>query len=174
MNPTTRERRTPTGPVLVVLALLIALGCASKDRWQEGRPPIVPAKGVVTHDGQPLAGANIVFLPKTGTHTAFSTTDEQGKFQLTTFDADDGAVAGDYDITVTHLVIENDADPRDPEHLPPLHHAEYSLIPEHYYDRAKSGLTATIPAEGIETLAIELTGKPTGKFDKGTPKYRKK
>jgi hypothetical protein len=174
MTSTMNERRYPTGPILAFVALLIALGCAGKDRWQAGRPPIVPAAGVVTHDGQPLAGANVVFLPKSGSHTAFARTDEQGKFQLTTFDSGDGAVAGDYDVTVTHLVIENDADPRDPEHLPPLHHAEYSLIPEHYYDRAKSGLTATVPPKGSESLHVALAGKPTGKFDKGTPKYRAK
>jgi hypothetical protein len=164
----------PTGPLVAVLALLIALGCATKDHWQEGRPPVAPTAGVVTHDGQPLSGANVVFLPKTGTHTAFATTDDEGRFQLTTFDENDGAVAGEYDVTVTHLVIENDADPRDPEHLPPLHHAEYSLIPEHYYDRAKSGLTATVPEGGTDSLTIALSGKPTGKFDKGTPKYRTK
>src|SRR5436190_4338876 len=98
MKSTSNDNRSPTGPVLVFVALLIALGCAGKDRWQAGRPPVVPASGVVTHDGQPLAGANIVFLPKSGSHTAFATTDEQGKFQLTTFDAGDGAVAGDYDV----------------------------------------------------------------------------
>ncbi|QDT54076.1 hypothetical protein Pan44_21030 [Caulifigura coniformis] len=168
----TTESRFPTGPLLVTLAILVALGCSARDRWQEGRPPVVPASGVVLHDGAPLAGANVVFLPKGGTHTAFGTTDPDGRFQLTTFDSGDGAVAGEYDVTVTHLVIENDADPRDPEHLPPLHHAEYSLIPEHYYDRAKSGLTASVPAEGTETLEITLSGKPTGKFDKGKPKYR--
>jgi len=170
----TTQRRIPAGLALALAAIAFAPGCSGKDRWQQGRPPLVPASGILTHDGQPLAGANIVFHPRSGTHTAFATSDAEGRFQLTTFDPADGAVAGDYDVTVTHLVIENDANPRDPEHLPPLHHAEYSLIPEHYYNREKSGLTATVPADGTEKLELALSGKPTGKFDKGTPKYRTK
>ncbi len=156
-----------------MLAVMAALGCSGKDRWQKGRPPVVKAAGIITHDGKPLADAVITFHPKNGQHSAFDRSDANGNFELTTFDSSDGAVAGEYDVQVTRLVVENDPDPRDPEHLPPLHHAEYSIIPEHYYDTVKSGLTATIPESGTDKLVLELTGKPAGKFDKGTPKYRK-
>ena len=161
----------PFGPVAVLL-ILIVLGCAAKDRWQAGRPPVHPVSGSVTYDGKPLPQAIITFLPVTGSHTAFGRSDDQGNFRLTTFDDGDGAVAGDYNVTVTRIVVENEPDPRDPEHLPPLHHAEYSMIPENYAEADKSGLTLTVPEGGAANLSIALTGKLTGKFDKGKPKNR--
>ena len=68
----------------------------------------------------------------TGSHSAYGRTDAEGRFTLTTFDHSDGAVPGEYKVAITCIVVEHEPNPKDPEHLPPLHHAEYSLIPEHY------------------------------------------
>src|SRR5262245_13773770 len=105
------HRRT----VLIAVGMLVALGCSSKDRWQRARPAVVKAKGTITHDGQPLADAVINFLPTSGSHAAFARSDAQGRFQLTTFDSNDGAVPGDYKVAVTRIVVEHEPNPKDPE-----------------------------------------------------------
>jgi hypothetical protein len=70
-----------------------------------GKP--VKVSGKVTLDGEPLAGASVQFMPinekgdlAQGGHPAFGTTDDGGKFQLTTFNTDDGALPGQYKLIV--------------------------------------------------------------------------
>jgi hypothetical protein len=156
--------------VAIALAAFMTSGCGGQDRWQAGRPTVVESAGAITHGGKPLANAVITLLPVAGSHSAYARSDADGKFTLTTFDANDGAVAGDYKVTVTCIVVENEPNPKDPEHLPPLHHAEYSLIPEDYGSEDKTPLTLTIPETGSDELALTLSGKPTGKLDKGKRK----
>ena len=166
----TRSCRIPTGAKWFALATLIALGCSGKDSWQAGRPPVVESAGTITSEGKPLANAVITLFPVAGSHSAYARSDADGKFILTTFDPNDGAVAGDYKATVTAFVVEHEPNPKDPEHLPPLHHAEYSLIREQYADQEKTDLTITIPVDGSKDISITLTGQPTGKLDKGKRK----
>ncbi len=165
-----KTRRLPPGSLWITAAILVALGCSGKDRWQAGRPPVVESAGMITHDGKPLPDAVITLLPVAGAHSAYARSDAEGKFTLTTFDANDGAVAGDYKVTVTCIVVEHEPNPKDPEHLPSLHHAEYSLIPEDCADQAKTPLALTIPAGGSKEFILALSGKPTGKLDKGKRK----
>src|SRR5262245_38254316 len=72
------------------LAVLLA-GCTTTTG-----PKTEPVTGTVTLDGKPLAGAQVVFQPKSGGQAASGTTDAQGKFTLTTFNAKDGAAVGSY------------------------------------------------------------------------------
>jgi hypothetical protein len=77
-------------------------GCAGRPEF----PTAYPAEGTVTLDGKPLAGAQVVLHPQSGNTdsggaTAQATTDAAGRFRLTTFQADDGAVAGQYVVTVS-------------------------------------------------------------------------
>lgn len=135
----------------LLFAVLLA-GCSRGPALPEGVPDIVPAAGTVTSQGAPLAGATVVFLPVGGTHAASALTDETGRFMLTAFPPHQGAVAGEYQVTVskTESVEVQTGDPDS--------HATQSrsLIAEKYADAAQSGLTATIPAEGIDTLKFEL------------------
>lgn len=165
-----KTEHCPRGCVVALTAFLVMAGCTGKDRWQAGRPPVVESGGVITHDGQPLGDAVITLLPVAGSHSPYARSDADGRFTLTTFDPNDGAVAGDYKVTVTCIVVEHEPNPKDPEHLPPLHHAEYSLIPEDCADLAKTPLTITIPADGSKELVLALSGKPTGKLDRGKRK----
>jgi hypothetical protein len=50
--------------------------------------------------GQPVAGATVSFLGRNSPRIASGETDEQGQFQLTTFEANDGAVLGTHIVTV--------------------------------------------------------------------------
>ena len=77
----------------------------------------IPVTGLVTLDGQPVAGAAVSFSPssKTGL-AAVGTTDASGRFKLTTKNPDDGAVPGAYAVIVTKSAAAGSAgawtDPR--------------------------------------------------------------
>jgi hypothetical protein len=78
---------------VLALALVAGAGCESK-----GKP--VKVEGTVTLDGKPLSGASVTFNPVGGGRPSVGTTDSSGHFQLTTFNTGDGALPGDYKVTV--------------------------------------------------------------------------
>jgi hypothetical protein len=82
--------------ILLGAALVLAApGCARKDK------PI-PIRGTVTLDGQPVVGAAVNFVPEGGNGVpAYAMTKEGGVFDLTTTSLGDGAMAGNYMVTIT-------------------------------------------------------------------------
>lgn len=85
------------------LAAGLVAGCA--DRADFGAKPTVPVAVAVTHRGEPAAGAVVVFTPAGGASAdapgAQGVVGPDGVLKLTTYRADDGAVAGEYVVTVT-------------------------------------------------------------------------
>ena len=84
-------------------------GCGSAD------VPILPVKGVLTLDGQPLVGATVTFSPLEKGLPASGVTNDRGEFQLTTRTPNDGAIAGEHRISV--LLYRAEKPP--PQHPPP-------------------------------------------------------
>jgi len=73
-------------------------GCSSSDSVK-----LFPVEGELKLNGQPLAGAQVVFHPQVGAVNvppARAQTDASGRFKLTTFQTEDGAPAGTYSVTV--------------------------------------------------------------------------
>jgi hypothetical protein len=56
-------------------------------------PDVAPVTGTVTLNGEPLAGASVVFQSESG-HSAMGTTDSTGSYQLTAPGNQKGAVIG--------------------------------------------------------------------------------
>lgn len=81
---------------LSICAVLFSacLGCE-----EEGIPKY-PVTGSVTYKGKPLEGAIISFTPKSDGRPASTTTDSEGKYSLSTDVNGDGAVAGEYAVTI--------------------------------------------------------------------------
>jgi hypothetical protein len=81
------------------LALVTVTGCG------EGKPfDTVAVDGVVTLNGEPVEGATVVFQPATGSGMAASgLTNSSGVFNLTTSVAGDGAMPGNYKISVSKV-----------------------------------------------------------------------
>ena len=80
--------------------LLASLGCSNA---------LKPVKfvGYVTLDGEPLAEASVAFEPQGGTgRPASGFTGSDGSFFLTTFKRHDGAVCGNYKVTVSKMRTE--------------------------------------------------------------------
>jgi hypothetical protein len=107
--------------VALAATALFAAGCG--DAGPE-RVPVFPAEGKVIWNGQPVAGAFIVFHPTSVTPDALSAraqTDKDGQFKLSTYDTGDGAPVGEYTATVEwRKVIKDGGDYKPgPNVLPP-------------------------------------------------------
>lgn len=160
-------RPTTLACALVTFSLL---GCGREDPNLEGRPQTVPAGGTVTQGGQPVEGATVTFVPNvpfvpgqtSSAKSSVGETDAEGKFQLTTFEAGDGAVPGEYKVTVVKReplppsarIDQDDPnyDPNAPEPPEPKH-----LLPEQYSKPATTPLTETVAESGENQFTIELS-----------------
>lgn len=64
----------------------------------------MPVSGKVNYKGSPVEGAKVTFLSKSeGARSASGRTNAQGEFALTTFKTDDGAIPGEYAVTIMKL-----------------------------------------------------------------------
>ena len=148
-------------PAILALALCVLPGCGGGG---PDRPTMAPVSGTVTLDGKPLAGANIRFFSEDqSAETATGVTDGEGKFQLTTYNTNDGAVPGAYKVAVSMIqsgqagnVPETEPDALNP---PPAEMAEpdsgESSIPPQYLSPDTSPLKQTV-MEGPNEFTIEL------------------
>jgi hypothetical protein len=95
--------------VAVSAALLLAAGCG-------GNPvkvKLAPVSGTIKYQGQPVADANVIFIPADGPR-ASGTTDAEGKFKLMTLAPDDGATLGDNVVLIEKSVPIKPDDPYSP------------------------------------------------------------
>lgn len=137
---------TQAGRLLLLLACAISafVGCS------DGRPTRVPVSGVVLIDGQPLTRGNIKFVPVGGRPSA-GKVGEDGKFVLTCYDGNDGAILGTHRVQVASNRIISDSK------------IEW-FAPPSYADFRTSGIEIQID-EPISDLKIELTwGNRKGPF----------
>lgn len=147
----------------------LAVGCAMLGCNRSDQPATNPVRGTVTYRGQPLAGAAVTFMAEGASRAAVGKTDGAGSFQLTTYEPNDGAVAG------THVVTVKKYD-SDPPPLPtsppdgsadPAEEAKYTAamarwqvtakiaVPKKYTDRNTSDLRREVVA-GENSFEIEL------------------
>lgn len=131
------------------VALLMAVafvGCSKS----ESRLPVHPVTGQVTFNGKPAAGAAVVFHPKnTATNpTAQAKADAQGNFNLTTYQAGDGAAPGEYAVTVElrpTVTVEGGELGLGQNILPPQ------------YSSPKTTRISVNVAEGVNSVPIKVT-----------------
>ncbi|QDU39539.1 hypothetical protein Mal4_38840 [Maioricimonas rarisocia] len=94
--------------------LLVVAGCTGGAHQYD----VVPVSGVVTCEGKPVANAIVQFSPaeKEGRaegrpgRAAFGKTDEQGRFTLSTYGEDDGAIVGTHTVSVGPAPTEDTAE----------------------------------------------------------------
>jgi hypothetical protein len=93
------------GSHLLTASALVALifGCGGRKG-----PTLYPVKGTVYINGEPAKDVNIMFTPvapPADGETPLSpsaVTEDDGSFRLMSFDPDDGAPAGDYQVTIIY------------------------------------------------------------------------
>ena len=143
--------------VLVVAVLLS--GCGS------GLPATAPVSGLMLLDGKPVAKASVVFIPKGGGRTGTGETDENGRFTLTTFETDDGALVGMHSVCVTkrEITVLGYAPTDNPQDgtstaIMRLKTQERFDVPKQYAAPQTSGIEVDVK-EAMEPLRIELTAR---------------
>ena len=163
--------------VLAAAMLVLGPGCS-------GRPKAVPTRGVVTLDGEPVAGVTVTFNPVAGGTEASGLTIADGSFRLTTYTVDDGALPGDYKITVArHKAVDpghqKQATMEDMkafqmkamkgvnkkmmkstsrERAEPAKTPEGPEVPPEYGDLSKTTLKAHVPLDSPLRLDLHKTG----------------
>lgn len=131
------------GMVLIAsLFVAFSVGC--------GGPSMYPVSGSIKYKGEPVADARVLFTP-TGSgdaKPASGVTDAQGNFSLTTDKPGDGAMAGDYTVSVTKTAESKEGDYSAPPPPP---------FPEKYTNPTGSDLKASVKADGTNNFPLELT-----------------
>lgn len=156
MRPSRMKR-----PQLVVVWSWAIAGLFTIAGCGDGKIKRYPVTGVVLVDGQPAAGAMVIFVPVGGSdefqrERPFGTTDASGKYELRTFQPGDGAPAGDYKVMVRWLATTsaaNDADRDRSAGGPP------DRLKGRYFNPETSGVTATVEERATDVPAFDLKSK---------------
>jgi len=139
----TKRRAQVPGLNLAIVALFAIAGCG------DGRPGTVPVSGTVTYQGKPVAEAQVVFMAE-GARPASAVTDAEGRFTLSTFAPDDGAVAGEHRVTVSRWEKANPADTS-------LYPEMKSVLPVKYSNPAETPLSRTVEPGPGHDFVLEIT-----------------
>lgn len=125
----------------------------------------VPVTGTVTLNGEPLAGATVLFAPNdAGGVSAMGTTDEQGRYTLSQA-SNQGALPGTYKVVIEHYTTldgkpiptsEDPAAQMDVEQLRAQGQVKQTLPPK-YSGFDQSELNATVKEEGENKHDFPLT-----------------
>jgi hypothetical protein len=139
------------GLILIIGAVvgIAVVGCS-----KSGIKGLASVTGTVTQGGKPLEGATVTFVPTaTGgdVKAATGTTDAQGVFKLTTLQPGDGAMPGEYNVTVSKLEVtgkiftqeEGNAYYQKYQKPPPIP-ASKNHVDLKYSHPINSGLTASV------------------------------
>ena len=145
--------------LVIFLGLLLNAGCGGDESAPVKIPETVSLSGTVKLDGQPLAGARVVFASTAkGMYNAEGVTNDSGVYELTVtigskFVA--GAMPGIYNVQISRFVAP-DGTPQNsskPQEFPGR-----ETVPEQYSVPAKSKLQATV-AVGRTTQDFDLKSK---------------
>jgi hypothetical protein len=140
----------------VTLALGGVAGCGSDG------PKIIPIRGEVYYNGEPMKEGTVVYLPKEAgeARQASGRIQPDGSFVLTTFKNADGVVPGDYNIVVYAFAAQAGNVPTRAE-LEAAHEAgrpqRQVIIPEKYTIPETSGLSDTVDSDHSGFKRIELS-----------------
>jgi len=145
----------------VVCLCVVVAGCGGgDDPFKKARPKTVSSSGTITYNGQPLKFATIVLEPQVeGGVAAMGRSDGEGHFYVNAFPPDPGAVPGTYRVSVTKTEAPKQNTYDANSHDAPVEEESsepVSLIPPKFGESDTSGLTLEIPAEGSETLKLDL------------------
>jgi len=150
--------------LVAVCGFALVSGCSSEPE----RPPVYPVTGTVTMKSRPLENARIVFVPMQGGAPASGITDKEGKYSLTTFNAGDGAQAGQYGVKVAkydgqappeaqepakQITYEEEQKMQFADEKP--HPVAKSVLPKKYGSEGTSGLSHTVK-DGPSTFDIKI------------------
>ena len=133
------------GLAWIAFPLLVAIGVVG---CGPSRPATTRVTGTVTMNGQPVADADINFIPAAG-RPASGRTDADGRFSLTTFVPGDGVQPGEHVVTVIKQVAKEGT-------TADIYQEHVDLLPPQYGSLQTSPLRATVEAGGSHDLTFDL------------------
>lgn len=142
---------------IVALGVVLAAGCGKKSNL----PATAPVHGKVTLNGEPVKSGSLVFVPTGGGKSAQGNIESDGTFTMGTYKETDGAIVGTHKVMITALETGGGSGLAEDSRNDPTV-GQKSLIPEHYGDLEKSGLTADVK-EGDNEINFELKNAAPGK-----------
>ncbi len=141
----------------------IALGIPACGGTSEDRVPVYKTTGKITFEGKPVAGALVLFRkpeadPKVPSPSA--TTEDDGTFQLHTYEPNDGAPAGDYQVGVSIASPRRDGGGGFFSEKKKQAEGPEAVVKGRYAEPKTSGLKATVkPAETtLDPIDLTATG----------------
>jgi hypothetical protein len=142
-----RTRLSAVGLLFFVTIVSVACSGCEKKGLQ-----VVPVHGRVTMKGQPLTHGDVSFNPltksdKTPFKIATGRINPDGTYSLSTLAKDDGAMPGEYAVTIIYAEKRKSSDPL--EYAPPL------LTPEKYVKAEATPLRASVPA-GSSPMTLDF------------------
>jgi hypothetical protein len=144
------------------LAVLAVMGLVCGAGGCGGKPVPVKVSGVVVWDtGEPVPNVRVLANPTKDGGDAWADTDAEGKFHLTTFRPQDGALPGEYKITIVPAdqggpwIPDEKEDPR--KRALVGRPKPKSDIPPSYGNIARTPLTLVVPPR--EEVRIVLNKK---------------
>jgi len=151
------NRRELLAAISVVVVL--CAGCSDTDHVE-----VYPVKGTVTFNGKPMVGGgSISFIPTTNQRgkTAGGTINPDGTYELMTYDAGDGSMAGDFRVLINQVVYDEPSNNGDSDGSgavvePTVTVEEADRIPFKYSDPDNSPLTAKVEAKPLNTIDFTL------------------
>jgi hypothetical protein len=150
----------------LTLTVSVLAGCGGGGP-APNREPVYPISGVVTYKGKAVASADVTFVCTEKDRSAFGRTDAEGRFKLSTFSSNDGAVAGKHVIMVTKVEPQAPttpvADISTNDYQPPKLGASTdpvkpkNQIPAKYADAKSSDVFVVVNADGAnDEVKVEL------------------
>jgi hypothetical protein len=136
-----------TAPGLRLWLMALALGAGAAGCGDNDGPAAVPVRGTVTYQGKPVTKGSVQFLPESG-RGAFGTI-EDGKFVLSTYGNNDGAIPGKHRVAV--ISSEPDIKKRKDGDT-----GEKYLIPQRFASPDSSGVQVDVPPGGNRNVTIDL------------------
>lgn len=135
----------------------VGIGCIR----QPGVEGVVPVSGTVTYQGRPVEGATVVFAPQGPSRAACGRTDSSGRFHLTTLVPRDGALPGEYQVSVSKTQVETPMTEEESQAYFEKHGTSpiiktKEFLPEKYKTTATSGLTAEVAKGNAHDFAFVL------------------
>jgi hypothetical protein len=151
-----RVRQTSRLPLIASFGLAFLLtGCGGGVE----RPPLGKVSGKVTYNGKPVTSGSVIFTPTkgdTGGHIATGNIQSDGSYTLTTFDTGDGAVLGQYVVTIeARGQTPMTGPPIDPKTKRPMYVPSKSTIPEKYGSVERTPFRVTVEP-GSKTVDLDL------------------
>jgi hypothetical protein len=147
------------GGLLLAAGVIFLAGCED-----DGRPPRVPVSGRVLIDGKPLDRGYVRFIPASG-RASGGQIDRFGRFRLSCFGENDGAVLGLHKIAVVSYEVFSETE------------IGWN-VPKKYAEVASSGLEQVInrPTDSVEVNLTWAGESPVFEVQPSDeePRYQKK